>query len=567
MKSEIVSLLAGELKGKVTKEEIERLVEIPPNDAMGDFAFPCFSLAKIEKKNPLAIAEDLAERVRKKKLGVVSNVDAKGGYVNFFVDKKSIADGVLKNLDALLKERKKTGKKVMIEFSQPNTHKAFHVGHIRGTAIGESLSRIFEFNGDKVVRANYSGDTGMHIAKWIWCYQKFHKKEGLKDDESWIAGIYVDAVKRLAKDEEENGESGKLQEEVNEINRKIETKSDKEINELWKKTRQLSIKSWEKIYRELNTHFDIHFFESEVEIDAKKVAQDLVKKKIAVVDDGATIIDLKDYGLSVWVLLRKDGTVLYSAKDIALAEKKFDEFPSNRYLVLVADEQKLHFQQLSKTLELMKVKNAKDYGFLTFGMVRLPTGKMSSRTGDNILYSDFIKEVVDAIKEEIKKRDNTLGVKELERRALVVAIAAIKYSFLKQDPNRVIVFDKSNALQFEGDTGPYLLYSYARASSIIRKVKAKSEKLKIIDLKQEEVRLLKKIADFSEIVEKSCKELAPNLIANYCYELSGLFNEFYHACPVIGSDEQAFRLKLVDAFRLTIKKGLYLLGIDVLEEM
>ncbi|MEI6058198.1 MAG: arginine--tRNA ligase [archaeon] len=569
MKSEIIALLAGELKGKITKEEIERLVEVPSNDSMGDFAFPCFSLAKIEKKSPLAIAEDICERIRKKKLSSfsVTNVDAKGGYVNFFVDKKLIAEGVLKNLDSILSERKKTGKKIMVEFSQPNTHKAFHVGHIRGTSIGESLSRIFEFNGDKVVRANYSGDTGMHIAKWIWCYQRFHKKEELKDDESWIAGIYVDAIKRLAEDEAKNGKSGKLQEEVNEINRKIETKSDKEINELWKKTRQLSIKSWEKIYRELGTRFDVHFFEGEVELDAKKIAQDLVKKKIAVVDDGATIIDLKDYGLSVWVLLRSDGTVLYSAKDLVLAEKKMKDFPSDRYLVVVGDEQKLHFQQLSKTLELMKVKKAKDYGFLTFGMVRLPSGKMSSRTGDNILYSDFIDEVADAIKSEMKKRDNTLSVKELERRALVVAIAAIKYSFLKQDPNKVIIFEKSSALQFEGDTGPYLLYSYARASSIIRKVKAKSSAIKIIDLKQEEVRLLKKISDFDAIVEKSCNLLAPNLVANYCYELAGLFNEFYHACPVIGSVEQAFRLKLVDAFRLTIKKGLYLLGIDVLEEM
>ena len=196
MKDIIVKLIAKEIGLKVA--EVENLIEVPPKDDMGDFAFPCFGLAKKLKKNPLIIAEDLTKKFRKKLPKEVSNVDSKGAYVNFFIDKKILAERVLVKVG---KVRKRKGEKVMIEFSQANTHKAFHVGHIRGTSLGESLARIAEYMGDDVVRANYQGDTGMHIAKWIWCYDKYHKKEGLKEDESWVAGIYVEAVKRLAKNE------------------------------------------------------------------------------------------------------------------------------------------------------------------------------------------------------------------------------------------------------------------------------------------------------------------------------------------------------------------------------
>jgi len=552
MKELVVGLIVRETGLK--KSEVDNLVEVPPTDDLGDYAFPCFSLAKIQKKSPLLIAEELVGKFRKKLPNEISSVDVKSAYVNFFVDKKILASNVLKKKVGKLKL---DDKKIMVEFSQPNTHKAFHVGHIRGTSIGESLARIFEFVGNKVIRANYSGDTGMHIAKWIWCYHKFHSKEKLVADESWIAGIYVDAVKRLGDDED-------LQKEVDEINRKIESKEDKKINDLWSKTRKLSIDSWKKIYSELNTKFNVHFFEGEIELPAKGAVLDLLKKGIAIKSDDAVIVDLNEYSLGVWVLLRKDGTVLYSAKDIALAQKKVKDFPADKYLVTVGDEQKHHFDQLKKVLELMKFKKAADYDFLPFGMVRFPEGKMSSRTGQNVLYSDFIKEVQKISKERLKTKSP--GEKNLDEKALKISIAAIKYSMLKQDPKRAIIFDPRSDVAFEGDTGPYLLYSYARASSIVKKVKS-SKIMKIVDLKPEEVALLKKIDSFEDVVARAYLHLAPNLIANYSYELARLFNEFYHSCPVMGSVEEGFRLKLVDKFRGVLKQSLDLLGIDVLEEM
>ncbi|RZD31489.1 arginine--tRNA ligase, partial [Candidatus Parvarchaeota archaeon] len=264
----------------------------------------------------------------------------------------------------------------MIEFSQPNTHKAFHVGHVRGTSLGESIARINEFCGNKVLRANYSGDTGMHIAKWIWCYTKYHSKKELSDDERFLANIYSDAIGRLEKNEN-------WQNEVEKINKKLDSRSDKELNKIWKETRKLSIKSWDKIYHELNTKFDIHFFESDVEKAGKKIAKELVKKNIAEISDGATIIDFVKAGkpnLGVLVLLRKDGTVLYGSKDLALAKRKFYDFKIDESIYVIGREQDMYIHQIFETLKLIN-KNKNKSIYVPVSEVRLPWGKMSSRTG------------------------------------------------------------------------------------------------------------------------------------------------------------------------------------------
>ena len=384
MEKKIVKLLSF---SGLKNSDLEELIEVPKDSKMGDYSFPCFALSKKLKKNPAEIAKDFSSRIQLSK--EFERVGAIGPYLNFFVNKKILAE---KTIERITKEKDKYGSgkfekgKVMIEFSQANTHKAFHVGHVRGTSLGESLARILEFTGNKVLRANYQGDTGMHVAKWIWCYQKYHSKEELKNDESWIASIYVDAIKRLEKNE-------KLQKEVDEINKKLEDKTDKELTKLWEKTRKLSLDSFEKIYHELNTKFDEYFFENEVEKAGKKISQELVKQNIANVSDGATIVDLEKDKLGVWVLLRSDGTVLYSAKDLALAEKKFSDFKIDKSIYVVGRAQQMHFYQLFKTLEKMKFKQSKNCKYVPVSEVRFPWGKMSSRSGDNVLYSDFKKEL------------------------------------------------------------------------------------------------------------------------------------------------------------------------------
>jgi len=562
MKERVIKLLAFT---KLSRKELNKLVETPKNPDMGDYALPCFSLAKKYKKSPIELAKELASKIRLD--NNFERVESVGSYVNFFVNKIKFSSEVINRIS---KEGDRYGsniakgknEKVMIEFSQPNTHKAFHVGHIRGTSLGESLCRIFEFSGDKVIRANYSGDTGMHIAKWIWGYKKYHAREKLKEDEDWFAKIYVEAVNKLGKNE-------KLQKEVEEINRKLDSKEDKSLNNLWKQTRKLSINSWNKIYHELNTRFDVQFFESEVEKRGKEIAKGLVDKKIAEISDEASIMNLERYGLGVWVLLRKDGTVLYSAKDLALAGKKFKDFKISKSIIVTDDSQDLHFKQLVKTLELMKFKQAKKYRHISYGSIRLPWGKMSSRTGENVLYSKFKKQLEDYAVKEIEKRYN-LETIDLYDRALAITIASMKYSMLKQDPNKIIIFDPKKEIKFEGDTGPYLLYNYARALSILKKAKYKKlKKFEIKNMGDYEKRLVSELARFPEVVKRAYDNLSPNLVANYSYELSKTFSEFYHNCPVIGAKEgkEQFRLKLVDCFSQTIKNALHLLGIPIIREM
>ncbi len=567
MRELIVKLLQKALKEKKVKlkeEEIEKLLEIPPSVEMGDYAFPCFSLAEKLKQEPSQVALEIREKIRGVPVTDLDDIQTSGPYVNFFINRKSLAGKVIWEVTTKKEKFGETDlgrkEKIMIEFSQPNTHKAFHIGHIRGTLLGESLSRILEFCGGKVIRANYHGDIGMHVAKWLWCYKKYHAKEKLKNDESWIALIYVDAVKRLAR-------SKKFQSEVEAINRKLGTKEDKELNSLWKKTKKISLNSFEKIYKDLNTHFDVYFFESEMEKKGIEIVDELLKKKIAKVSDEAVIINLKKYNLGVWVLLRKDKTVLYSAKDLALAEEKFKKYKINKSLYVVGAAQSLHITQLFKTLELMGFENVKNCVFVPFSEVRFPKGKMSSRSGENILYSDFIKEMMHYSKKEIKKRNPKLSKKELEKRALKISTAAIKYSMLKQNSNRNIIFKKEDALNFEGDTGPYIQYSYARASSILRKVKTKKKQFQIPELEPKEFELIKKLSQFQNVVLNSYKNLNPSLIATYSYQLAQIFNEFYHACPVIGSEQEPFRLVLIKVFRQVLKNSLHLLGINRIEKM
>ena len=560
MKEIIVKILKTQLN--LNEAEIASLIEVPKDTNLGDYTFPCFALAKTLKKNPVEIAKNIASSI--KHLAEFEKIEAVGPYVNFFVDRQTLA---LETLKTIMKEKNKYGtykskkEHVMIEFSQANTHKAFHIGHVRGTSLGESLARISAFVGNKVTRANYQGDTGIHVAKWLWCYLNYHKKEILKKDEEWISSIYVESVKRLA-------ENPEYEKEVAEINKKLEDRSDKNLFDLWKKTRKLCLNAFESIYSDLSTNFDHYFFESEVEKRGKEISQELIKRNIAEISEGATIVRLDKYNLGVWVLLRKDGTVLYSAKDLALAEDKFNKFKVDRSVYVVGAAQRHHFMQLFKTLELMQFRQAGKCAYIPVTEVRLPWGKMSSRTGENVLYSEFKKEIVAHALQEIRKRASDISQKDLEKRALAISIAALKYDMLKQDVNKSLVFNKDEALRFEGDTGPYLLYSYARAKSILAKAKIKKPSINAkAPIAESEKRLLSLLASFPKAVREAYEDYAPNHIANYAYQLAQTFNEFYHQNQVIGSENEQFRLALVSAFAQVLKNALHLLGISPIEKM
>ncbi|MEA3248598.1 MAG: arginine--tRNA ligase [Nanoarchaeota archaeon] len=573
MKSIIVDLIAKETNLKI--KEIENLVELPPSDKLGDYTFPCFILSKkpstsqcapsaVGTKSPLIIAKELAKKLRKNLPKEISNVDFKGPYVNFFINKKLLAKNVLtkvekENFGKLKIYRKKIG----IEYPSPNTNKSLHVGHLRNIAIGESICKIINNAGNKIIHLNLFNDRGILISKSMVGYEKFAdgktpKSEAIKGDK-FVGNLYTKFSKASV--------NNKKFEELAQKKLKLWEKNDKETLDLWKKLNSWTYSGMQETFQKFGlSKIDKSYYESEIYKKGKELIEAGLKNKVFYKKkDGAIAIDLEKEKLGEKILLRSDGTSVYITQDLYLAEQKIKDFNLDSSYYIVGCDQEYHFKVLFSILDKLGLK--KDWKHLSYGMVSLPTGKMKSREGTAVSADDLINETQEIAKKGIKDRNiDKLSERELEERSLKIALSAIKYSLLKVDIHRGIIFNPDEALAFEGNTGPYLLYSYARASSIIRKVKSK-KLIKIIDLKDSEIKLLKKINSFEETITTAYQNLAPNIIANYAFELSQMFNEFYHSCPVLGSIEEGFRLKLVDAFRITLKKSLDLLGIDVLEEM
>lgn len=562
MKEIVVSLLEKELDGKIKKEEFEHLIEIPPSPEMGDFSFPCFFLAKTEKKSPLLIAEEFAERIRKDltKKSEISNVDAKAGYVNFFVDKKKMAEDVL---NKILKEKDKygqgkegKGKTIVIDLSAPNIAKPFGIGHLRSTIIGNAISNIAIKNGYRTVKINYLGDWGTQFGKLIVGYKKWGDKQKLEEEPiKHLLELYV----KVNSNEE-------LEEEARKEFKKLED-GDKNNLELWKKFKELSLKEFNKIYEILGITFDVISGESLYNTKMKSTIKELDQKGVLTKSEGALVVDLKDYNLGVCLIQKSDGATLYATRDITAAIDRYKKYKFDKMIYEVGQEQKLHFQQFFKVLELMGYDFAKNCFHVYHGLYLDQDGKkFATRKGKTVFMKEILEETIEIAKKELKKRYNLKDL-ELNERARKIAIAAIFYGDLKNNRINDLIFDIDKFLDFDGNTGPYLLYSYARANSIIKKVKNKSKEIKIIDLKEQEIDLIKKLNDFPEIVKKASNDLAPNLIANYIYDLAQCFNTFYHECPVLGSAEEGLRLKLVEAFKIVIKSGLNLLGIQEIQEM
>jgi len=556
-KKEIIALLKKEIKNLD-----DNLLEVPPNPEMGDYSLPCFTLSKQLKKDPKTIATNLTKKIKPNKY--IKKIQNIGPYLNFFVNNeiknKQIIETILKEKDKFGSHKKKK-KKIMVEYCQANTHKAFHVGHLRGTSLGESLTRILKFNGYDVIQANYQGDTGSHVAKWLWYYKKYSKGSPPKNKEGkWLADIYVKAVKKLT-------EKPELKKQVEQINYNLEHNKSKELKDLWKKSRKWSLDEFNRIYKELDAHFDYFFFERKMEKRGKAIVDYLVKNKIAKVSDGATIADLDKLG--VWVLLRRDGTILYSAKDLALAEKKFKEYKIDTSIYVVGKAQSLHFQQLFKVLELMKFPQAKNAFHLSFDEVRLPTGKMSSRTGVNILYSDLRDELFEFATKETKQRHLDWPIKKIKKTAENLSITSLKFSIIFQDNNKPIIFNIKQAMAFEGDTGPYIQYSHARACSILKKIKIPTKANLSLLNQPEETKLINKLYNFPEITKRSAKEYKPFHIAKYVIELAHSFNNFYNSHKCITEDKELTkaRILLVQSTKQVFANSLNLLGISVLKEM
>ena len=566
MKETVIKILKKALKEKgvdIKDNELESMIETPPTSDMGDYAFPCFSLSKQLKDNPSQISIEIRQKIGTPPATDFEDIETNGPYINFFVNRKSLARQVV--WDAITQKKdygkNKTGKnnRTMIEFPSPNTNKPLHLGHLRNMAIGESISKTLEFCDDKVTRANLNNDRGIHICKSMIAYQKWGKEKtpdsSKKKSDHFVGDFYVMFNKKKRK---------KLEAEAQEMLQKWE-EGDKPTLLLWKLMTNWALDGFKETYKKFGIKHDVTYFESKVYKKGKDMILEGVKKGIFTKEKGGEVkINLEKEGLGEKILLRKDGTSVYIVFDLALAKMKFEDYKLNRSFYVVGNEQNYHFNVLFSILK--KFGFEKEMKHLSYGMVNLPSGKMKSREGTVVDADNLIEEVRVLAEKELKKRDK-LPKKELQRRSLIIALAAIKYLLLKVDIKKNMLFNPKESVSFDGDTGPYILYSYARASSIMEKAPPQQKKFEVNELEEKEIELVKKISMFPEAVLNAQKNLNPAIIANYSYQLAQTFNEFYHNSKVIGSEQEAFRLALVQSFRQTLKNSLSLLGIETLDEM
>jgi len=549
---------------KLRKEEIENLLEKPPGNIGSDVAFPCFVLAKKMKKNPAEIANFLSRRMKARP--PFKEVSFYGPYINFYVDWASLSGKLLKEVKKQ-GERYGKGKKIkkryLMEFAHPNTHKAFHIGHVRNICLGESLSRILESAGYDVVRSNYQGDIGPHVAKCLWGFINLHKEKApRKEPGKWLGEVYRDASNRISKSE-------KAEKEMREINRMLYAR-DKSIMPAWKETRKWSLDYFDSIYRDFGTKFNRLYLESEVEARGLKLSEGLVKRRIAKVSDDAIIVNMEKEGMGVVVLVTKDKTPLYHAKDLALAELQVKEYKPDRIIHVVGSEQTFYFRQLFRLLEIMKWPHYRKEFHLIYELVNLGTGKkMRSREGKVILYDELKEELLKLARKETRSKNPKLSAKELGRISGLVGMGALKYTMLSQSPEKVIVFNWDSVLSFDGDTGPYVQYSHARACSILRKARPPPVFDSSLLKHPSELALIRKIGDLPDVINSAARDMRPHYVANYALELATRFNEFYHQAPVIAAKPEIrkARLALVDATRIALSNALELLGMEAPEKM
>ena len=459
--------------------------------------------------------------------------------------------------------------KIVFEYSQPNTHKTLHVGHMRNLCLGNALTNILRYQGHDVVTATYPGDVGTHVAKCLW-YIKNHVKEEDYPDENkgdWLGEIYTRAVQSYS--EQEHAE------EVTEILNQI-CEQNGNYFQLWKKTRQWSVDLMKKFYNWAEVKFDNWYWESEMDAPSLVWADKLYREGVLVKDDGAIGMDLKDEKLGFCLLIKKDGTGLYATKDLELARRKLEEFQPDQNIYLVDNRQSRHFRQVFTVLKRLGVENADKCRHLEYEMVELESGAMSSRLGNIISLSDLIeqmeKRIVQDYLAKYREYPDAWDSEEIQKTATMIANGAIKYGMVRMDNNRKIIFNMEEWLKLDGETGPYLQYAYARIQSLKRKIEDERQTSFKWELLTEEceIRLLIQLGEFSNIVERCARQLKTAPLCNYLYELSKGFNSFYTQCPIRKAETASLgqiRLVLSEAVGEVLKVGLDLLGIRAPERM
>ncbi len=562
------------IKEKITKlydKDIDVKLEFPPNIELGDFTINCFLLAKELELNPQEIARAINEQLKSEE--IFESAVAQGPYINIKIKSRVLLE-LLDKVPVESDEASKKKLKVMVEYLQPNTNKPLHLGHARNGALGMALSNILEANGYEVVKANLINDRGVHICKSMLAWMKWGQGEtpessGMKGDH--LVGKYYVKFSQEAK------ENPGLEKEAQEMLKKWE-EGEPEITEIWKKMNGWVIEGFEQTNKEYGFEFDKIYFESETYKLGRDIVMEGFEKGIFKKDEVGNIVYYlpeKKFGLDkdgkqkLVTVLRADGTSLYVTQDLGTANEKFRQFALDKSIHVVGNEQDYHFEVLFDILKGLGMSWAESCYHLSYGMVTLPSGKMKSREGTVVDADDLLVEMKEMAKEEIRKRELEIASGEMEERSRKVAIAAIKFFLLKATPKNDICFNPEESISFDGFTGPYCQYAYARATKIVEKVGEEIDKTDDYELNSEERLIIQKINNFLIQKELAAEERNPAKVASATYELGVVFNRFYQKHSVINADTAAktARLKIVGGVRKYLKDGLGLLGIEVLEEM
>ena len=559
--------VAQALKSKIedlTLEEIVELIEIPPNSDMGDYAFPCFKLAKVFRKAPNMIASDLAENIAVE--GAVSKVEPAGGYVNFFVNKSQLAKTVINDV---LTKGKKYGhsdlgkdKTVVIDFSSPNIAKPFHIGHIRTTVIGNALYKIYDSQGYETVRVNHLGDYGTQFGKLIVAFKLWGSKEAVEGNP------IPELLKLYIQFHDEAEKHPEMEDEARAWFTKLEN-GDKEAKELWQWFRDESLKEFARVYDLLDIEFDSYNGESFYSDKMDRVIDIIKDKGLLEESQGTNIVDLEAYNMPPALITKNDGSTLYMTRDLAAALYRKENYNFEKCIYVVGSQQSLHFQQLFKVLELVGFEWAKDMIHVPFGMVALEEGTMSTRKGRVVFLEDVLRQAIEKTKETmLEKNPNAQNVEEIAKQ---VGVGAVVFQELSNSRIKDYTFSWERTLSFEGETGPYVQYTHARCCSVLRK--ANEEVSTDIDYNlisdADSAEVLKLIASFNKQILVALRKNEPHIVTRFVLDLAQAFNKFYHENPILVEDAELrkARIALVAATRQTIENALALLGMGAPERM
>lgn len=547
----------------ISSEDIYQLIEIPPQENMGDYSFPCFQLAKTLRKNPAQIAAELASTLVIDDFSEIKNV---GPYINFFLDRKKFENDVI---NAIIDKKENYGKSDMgkgktaiVEFSSVNIAKPFHIGHIRSTVIGDALRNIHEFLGYNTIATNYIGDYGTQFGTMIAAYKLWG------DDEKLNANPIKELLNLYVRYNTEASENEEMMEVARKEFKNLE-EGEEEATRLWSWFKEISFNEFDRVYKLLDIEFDNYKGEAYYSKYMPEILEELIEKKLLVESDGAQIIDLAQFDLPPSIIIKSNGSSAYITRDIATAINRKKEYNFDENLYVVATQQNLHFQQLWRILELMGYDLYKGCKHISFGMVSLKDQTLSTRKGQVVFLEDVLNKAIEKTREIMENREDTVNdIGEVSR---IVGIGAVKFQELYNNRIKDYVFDWDEVLNFDGETGPYVQYTYARAKSVLRK--AGLDEIKPLAIEKitsdEEFSLVKKLAGFEDVVVKAKEKYEPSLVTRHLTDIAKSFNKFYNSSKIMVEDEKLKeeRLALAYATSVVIKTGLGLLGIKTVEKM